>query len=229
MVKATSYIWNHGTEVNTRTAVSQKVRLFSYLPGSEKRDWTQIGVMTSFSVNEGRNIEEVRGVGAGDRIMELIPGVTSASINASRVALWLANIMQSFGYKSGIDGVVRSLRHHHWPFDIRQEMIFSEINKEPKILNPSFTSNRGVLPASMGAAVGNNVDGEFDSERNALVTIYEGCWMDSYSFAFSSDSAVIQENCSIKCTDIVAAFDLTFDEDDYLSSNNKIAWRVSDQ
>lgn len=207
MVDLSSYIHTRGPEVNTRVAVSQKVRLFSFLPqgsgggATPDQPINQIGVLSSFSPSESRNIEETRGIGFGDRIAELVPGVTSAmSISVSRAALWLANIMQVFGYNSGVDGIVRSLRHHRWPFDIRQEMVFSEIAKNPTILNPK--TQNGISDNDSNP----NLAGVDANSRPtfALLTFYEGCWMESYSTSFSADAAVVSEDVSIRVSDVTA-------------------------
>ena len=207
MVELSSYVHTRGAEVNTRVAVSQKIRLFSFLPdgsaggATPEQPINQIGVLSNFSPSESRAIEEVRGIGFGDRIAELVPGVTTATtISVSRAALWLANVMQVFGYNAGVDGIVRSLRHHRWPFDIRQEMIFSEIAKNPTVEGPrtqnGISSNDSVP----------NLAGVDASTRPtfALLTFYEGCWMNSYGTSFSSDAAVVSEDVSISVSDVTA-------------------------
>ena len=210
MVLNTGYTHFHGPEVNTRAIVSQKVRLFSFIPNQgeasdsaqESAPRNQIGVMTSFNVSEDRAIEPIRGIGFGDRIAELVPGVTSpVQISASRVALWLSNIMQVFGYNAGVDGIVRSLRHHRWPFDIRQEMIFSEIVQPPTILDA--VSDFTQIGASQNN-LGPGTDPTFDDTRSLLVTFYEGCWMSSYSVAFDANQAIVTENCNISASDVTS-------------------------
>jgi len=230
MVVNASYYYNHGVEVNTRAVVSQKVRIFGYSSFTEGNRMEQIGALAQFSISESRAVEELRGVGSGDRIMELIPGVTSAaSIEANRVALWLSNIFQVFGYKSGVDGLVRSLKHHRWPFDIRQELVFSAIDKGPtlaKVKNAGGQSNAGIIGSNATEAL--NTITPVVEDGKILVTYYEGCWMRSYSMAFQSTQAVVAENCGIICSDVVAGPSQIgdFDNDDYLSSNRTRALRV---
>ena len=194
MVKKGGYPHIQGPEVNTRAVVSQKVKLFSFDNEADpESSQSQIGVMSNFSVNESRNVETVRGIGFGDRIAELVPGVTdAATINATRAALYLSNIMQVFGYKSGIEGIVRSLRHHRWPFDIRQEIVFSEIEKEPSVIGAEDNTI-------------SNEAADFNLEVPALVTHYEGCWMNSYSTQFNADQAVVTEDVNINVSDITGA------------------------
>jgi len=219
MVELGSYIHTRGVEVNTRVAVSQKVRLFSFVPagGSDPNNpINQIGVLTSFSPSESRNVETARGIGFGDRVAELVPGVTDAmSISVDRVALWLINVFQVFGYKSGVDGIIRSLRHHRWPFDIRQEMIFSEIAKTPSVLNPvGVTGNKTQVQIG-----GVNSDAGPNANTKALVTFYEGCWMNSYGTSFSADTAIVSENVGIQVSDVTAG-PLDSDPEQYFADDS---------
>lgn len=183
MQENNSYIHRRGTTPNTRVAVSQKNKIFS-VP-SEQSAFQQIGVLSSFGLSESRTLEEVRGVGMGDQIAELVPGNTPAmSISVTRTLLYLSNIYQVFGYKGGVDGLVRSLKHHQWPFDIKQEMVFSRIASEETV------SPKLVAQAS-------------DGTNDALLTFYEACWMESYSATFSADSAMIAEDVGIQATDVI--------------------------
>ena len=233
MVTSSSYIYDYGPEVNTRAVVSQKVRLLAYDVNNttEEQPESQIGALSNFSVTDSRSNEALRGVGVGDRIMELIPGVTSTTISASRAALWLQNVMQAFGYKSGIDGIVRSLRHHRWPFDIKQEMVFSEIENLPPVgktdnFNSLFQEIFNISPTTVKSEGLPSKVSEADLDRNVLVTIYEGCWFNQCTTTFNSDSALVVENCNIDVSDVVAETGLDIDEPDYLESLSKRAFRV---
>jgi len=178
-----NYIYRRGTTPNTRIAVSQKNKIYSVARGNSA--FSQIGVVSSFGLSESRTIEEVRGLGYGDQLAELVPGTTpSMSISISRTLLYLSNVYQVFGYAAGTDGLVRSLKHHQWPFDIKQELVFSRIATEQG-LQPKLVS-----PAS-------------DGVNEALLTFFEACWMESYSATFSSDSALISEDVGVKVTDII--------------------------
>lgn len=183
MQENNSYIHRRGTTPNTRVAISQKNKIFS-VP-SEQSAFQQIGVMSSFGVSESRGLEEVRGVGYGDQIAELVPGVTPAmDISVSRTLLYLSNIYQVFGYRGGVDGLVRSLKHHQWPFDIKQEMVFSRI-----------ASNESVSPKLVSPAS--------DGVNDAILTFFEACWMNSYSATYSADAAMIAEDVGIQATDVI--------------------------
>lgn len=178
-----NYIYRRGTTPNTRVAVSQKNKVFSVPNG--KSAFSQIGVLSSFGLSESRTVEEVRGLGYGDQIAELVPGVTTAmSISITRTLLYLSNIWQVFGYRAGTDGLVRSLKHHQWPFDIKQELVFSRIATNESV------SPKLVAPAS-------------DGVNEALLTFFEACWMNDWGADFAADGAMVQENVSVTVTDII--------------------------
>jgi hypothetical protein len=179
-----STIYRYGTTPQTRSVVSTKNRI--YAPRANEAALVQIGVMSSFSPSESRNVEPVRGIGYGDMVAELVPGVTEPmTISVTRTALYLTNIYQVFGYKAGVDGLVRSLRHHKFPFDIRQEIIFSEDTAHNSVSNTKpHTTATG------------------ETALKALITFFEGCWIQSYSTDYSADTAIIQEQVDIIVTDI---------------------------
>jgi len=113
-LQGTSYLYDYGTSPNTRTAVSQKVRILAPAYGSTGA-MTQMGVLSSFSANESRNVEPVRGIGFGDIVAEIVPGVTDPmQLSFERALLYLSDLWSSLGYASGVHGPVRSLRHHRW-------------------------------------------------------------------------------------------------------------------
>jgi len=177
-----SSIYRYGTTPNTRTVISSKNRIFA--PGAGQNQLIQVGVMASFSPSESRTIESIRGIGFGDVIAELVPGVTEAmTISVTRTALYLANVMQVLGYNAGTNGVVRSLRHHRFPFDIKAELLFSDLVENQTAQNVSdVTVGTGSL--------------------KALITLFEGCWMNEWSSEITSDAAMVQETCTITVTDI---------------------------
>lgn len=154
----------------------------------------KLGVTSSFTYTESKTVDPVRGLGYGDMVAELVPGVTTPmSISITRTCLYLANLMQVLGYKAGVSGAVRSLRHHRWPFDIKQEIVFSQLASE----------DPGRGEATL-ADIPN--EGGFNNLGNpgllAIATVYEGCWMESYNTAFTVDTAAVTEDCTISCTDV---------------------------
>ncbi|MEL7341149.1 MAG: hypothetical protein AAGM67_11730 [Bacteroidota bacterium] len=109
--QGTSYIYDYGTSPETRTAVSQKVRILTPTYG-DNQVMSQMGVLASFNVSQSRSVESVAGIGFGDQIAEAVPGMTEMeSADFERALLYAANLFQATGYASGIDGPVRSLRH----------------------------------------------------------------------------------------------------------------------
>ncbi len=188
-----NYIYRMGTAPNTRAAISQKNKIFSYMVGADS--FQQIGVLSEFGHDESRAVDPIRGVGFGDQIAELVPGVTEPmTLTVNKTLLYAVNLFQVFGYKGGVEGLVRSLKHHRWPFDVKQELVFSELASKFDI-----DGSDGPVAASVQPG-----DGDFvaDSVR-ALVTIFEGCWMNSYSASYTSDAAIVAENSSVTVTDII--------------------------
>jgi hypothetical protein len=188
-----TYIYRQGTAPNTRAAVSQKNKLFGYMVG--KQTFQQIGVVSEFGFDESRTIDPIRGVGFGDQVAELVPGVTEPmTITLNRTLLYTVNIFQTLGYKGGVEGLVRSLRHHRWPFDLKQELVFSELSSRDDIDGAKGLQN-ATKPIDIENAATNQIQ--------ALFTFYEGCWINSFSSSFTSDAAIVAENTSITVTDII--------------------------
>ena len=186
-----SYIFRKGVSPNTLSVISSKNRIFAV---NAVGDLKQIGVIATFDPSEARTIEPIRGIGFGDHIAELVPGVTDPmTISVTRSALYVSNIYQIFGYKSGIDGLVRSLRHHRWPFDIRQEVVFSRLAYE----------NTG-LKENLADVTELASEDQTDGAVQALVTIYEACWISDYSISYASDTALVQETVTINVSDILS-------------------------
>jgi hypothetical protein len=184
-------VTTHGMSPDTRSIVSSKNRIYAVPAGSAagvNNGMLQIGVLSEFSMSEGRSVEPVRGIGYGDVIAELVPGNTDPmQISVTRTALYLANIFQVFGYSAGLNGIVRSLRHHRFPFDIKQEIIFASG------LSTSLAPN-GYKDAKTEEST--------SLKFKALITYFEGCWMTSYNTSFSSDTAIVQESVEIMVTDV---------------------------
>jgi len=190
-VKTDNYVYRMGTAPNTRAAVSQKNKIYGYSVGAN--GFQQLGAVSEFGFDESRTIDPYRGVGFGDQVAELVPGVTEPmTLTVNKTLLYTANLYQLFGYKGGIDGLVRSLRHHRWPFDIKQELVFSELaSKDPVGLVGAKSA--GVQPSGAG----------FLTPVQCLLTFYEGCWMNSYNASFTSDAAIVAENSSVTVTDVI--------------------------
>lgn len=190
-----TYIYRMGTAPNTRVAVSQKNKVYGYMTGKNK--FQQIGVVSEFGFDETRTIDPVRGVGFGDMVAELVPGVTEPmTLTLNRTLLYTVNIFQVLGYKGGVEGLVRSLRHHRWPFDVKQELVFSEISAKEDIIGvPTLIKSATTQPQ--------NVNNMYTNDIKALFTFFEGCWLNSFSASFTSDAAIVAENSSVTVTDII--------------------------
>ena len=180
-----TYIYRRGSSPNTRVAISQKNRIFStpFTTGTPKLK--QVGVLSTFDFSESRAVDPVRGVGFGDKIQELVPGVTEPmALTLNRTLLYTAGIMQELGYRAGVDGLVRSLRQHKWPFDIRSELVFSELVQQQDA-SQIVIATPGTDPGTL-----------------ALITFFEACWLNSVSVSFPSDSAIVAEDAAATCTDV---------------------------
>lgn len=199
---ATNYIYRMGTAPNTRAAVTQKNKVYGYMVNATQPGFAQIGVVSEFGHDESRAVEPVRGIGFGDQVAELVPGVTEPmTLTLNKTLLYAVNLFQAIGYKSGVEGLVRSLKHHRWPFDIKQELVFSEIVAGGGNLPGDLDAATGVRPVP-ATAVDNSNTPLLGSAR-ALFTYYEGCWLNTYSASYTSDAAVVAENSSVTVTDVI--------------------------
>ena len=189
-----SYLYKQGTTAQTKTVISSRFKIFTHAVGVGK--FVKMGVTSSFNISESKNVEAIRGLGFGDQVAELVPGVTQPmTLTINRTALYLANIMQMLGYKAGVSGLVRSLKHHKWPFDIKTEICFSE-------LVSTGSDNLGQANLADVAAEGGDGNNYGNPGLYAVVTIYEGCWMESYTSNFQVEQAAVTEDATIIVTDI---------------------------
>lgn len=193
-----NYIYRYGTAPNTRAAISQKNKIYSYTTDTTNgaTAFAQMGVVSEFGHDESRSVEPIRGVGFGDQIAELVPGVTEPmTLTLNKTLLYAVNLFQAVGYKGGIEGLVRSLKHHRWPFDIRQELVLSEIASDATDLGGATGTKTPIsaLPATFTPT----------ATPVALFTFFEGCWFNSYSASYTSDAAIVAENSSVTVTDII--------------------------
>jgi len=214
-VGGTSYVYDFGTTPNTRTAVSQKVRLLTPHYGNLQA-LHQMGVISTFNPTQSRAIEPVRGVGFGDKIAELVPGVTEPTTGSfERALLYLCNLWQASGYAGGVDGPVRSLADHRWPFDIEQQLVFSTlVDVDLGVPNQGLSGTSGqfdggikaigfpqvTADAQRGDYPGGN-PGE-NRGHSAIITIYEACWFTSWSASFAKDAGIIMETGDVSVSDV---------------------------
>lgn len=186
------YIYRQGTTAQTETVISSRFKI--YTSAVDVGKFIKLGVTSAFSVSETKAIDTVRGLGYGDQVAELVPGVTAPTALAiTRTALYLANLMQMMGYKAGVSGAVRSLKHHKWPFDIKTEIVFSELATQDPNVGQATVAD---IPNEGGLNNTGN-PGLF-----AVATVYEGCWMTSYNTAYQVETAAVAEDCNVQVTDI---------------------------
>lgn len=210
-VGGSSYLYDYGTSPNTRTAVSQKVRILTPQMGNNTT-MAQMGVLSQFNPSQSRTVEPVRGVGFGDQIAEMVPSVTEPTTgNFERALLYLCNLWQATGYASGVDGPVRSLAHHKWPFDIEQQIVFSslaDIDMGAPNEGVGFdagTFNGGVSQVVFGDVTPNQEGQPKDEAQrghSAVITVYEACWFTSWSTTFAKDSGLIMESGDVSVSDV---------------------------
>lgn len=212
-VQGTSYLYDFGTSANTRTAVSQKVRLLTPAYG-DTTALNQMGVISSFNPSQSKTVEPVRGIGFGDKIAELVPSVTEPTTGSfERALLYLCNMWQATGYASGIDGPVRSLAHHRWPFDIEQQLVFSTLSDvDLAAANIGYKNGQGGAPGAFDGGVKaiafpqvtpDNAGKPGDQRgHTAVITIYEACWFTSWGVQFSKDSGMIMETGDVSVSDV---------------------------
>jgi len=209
-----TYIHRRGVTPETASTISSRTRIYSSPADSEKGNLFQIGVIATFDPTESRTIEPVRGIGYGDHVAELVPGVTEPmTLAVTRTAQYLSGISQVFGYRGGVDGLVRSLRQHKWPFDIVQEVIVSryvDLSTEGN-LSVRVDDKNAVTPTSFVGEVG----------LKAVLTYFEGCWISDYSASYAADAALVQENVTVNVTSIVGDISQEYGESDNLF--NKMA------
>lgn len=231
-VQGTSYLYDYGTSPNTRTAVSQKVRILTPVYG-ENTSLHQMGVLSSFNPSQSRTVEPVRGIGFGDQVAELVPSVTEPTTgDFERALLYLCNLWQATGYASGVDGPVRSLAHHRWPFDIEQQLVFSTLaDMDLGVENQGYSGDSGTFDGGVKAqgyaqvtqdgtnayAKGADASGSPHSSNpdnsnaftkpngrghSAIITMYEACWFTAWSASFAKDAGMIMETGSVIVSDV---------------------------
>lgn len=214
--QGSSYLYNYGTSPNTRTAVSQKVRILAPVFGAGTQTLYQMGVVSSFNPTNSRTVEEIRGIGYGDKIAELVPSITAAvTASLERALLYLSNICQAVGYAGGVDGPVRSLAHHRWPFDIEMQLVFSTLADRDLGAANSGTSlpagggfGQGVKPVpypvvANGQPVPPGTPLAAPLGHSAIITMYEACWMTSWGVSgYSKDSGQIMETAEVMVSDV---------------------------
>jgi len=214
-VGGTSYIYDQGTSPNTRIAVSQKSRVLTPHYGNTQA-MHQMGVLGTFTPSQSRGMENYRGIGFGDHIAEVIPGVTEpTTLDFERALMYLSTLWQALGYAAGVDGPVRSLSHHRWPFDVEHQLVFSTlVDVDLGVPNVGFSGTSGSFDGGVkaisfpqvtpDAARADYAGGNPGDSRGhtALITIYEACWLTAWGTTYSKDAATVVETGNAQVSDV---------------------------
>jgi hypothetical protein len=222
-IQGSSALYKFNASPNTRAVLSQKCRVLTPAYGSSDGLLYQIGVVASFSISgSSRGAEAYRGVGFGDQIAELVPGVTDPhEASFTRTLLYLSNAHQAFGYAGGVDGPVRTLQQHRWPFDVEQQLVFSTIadTEAPSVaastpnglVDVDFSTQNATNGVDSQAALAEGVvqnaggaPGTPGSQKHkALITYCEGCWITSMDHGeMSADGGLVQQSVTAQITDV---------------------------
>ena len=106
------------------------------------------------------------------------------------------------------------MKHHRYPVDIKQEILVSKIADSARLLKPvpglstdklnNTNGTNQVSPTDNSYWVKfEDLNGATNSPGfNAIITWYLGCWFENFSVTYGVDNAVINEEGSIKVTDI---------------------------
>jgi hypothetical protein len=175
-----------------------------------------MGVLGTFNVTHSRTIDNVRGIGFGDKVAELVPSVTEpVTLDFERALLYLANLWQATGYASGVDGPARMLAHHRWPFDIEQQLVFSSlVDADLAAANVGVAGTSGNFDGGVKAIEYPQVTQDADPKgfqggrqpqnrgHSAIITVYEACWMNATGQSFAKDSGMVMETGNATVSDV---------------------------
>jgi hypothetical protein len=213
---ASNFMNNPGVSPQTSVAISSRNRLYTanYASSGGVGFGNFVGALSNFAPSQARGVTEVRGIGLGDKIIEAVPNYQDmTTISVSRTLFYLSSMWETFGYRAGISGFVRALRHHKHPFQIRNELVLSEtamlFGNANTLLNAGMSAMSTLLAQNptgqqaVAAASPAQVNSAIASiAPKAIITLYLGCWFTDYSSAVTSDNSIIAEEGSIACPEI---------------------------
>jgi len=210
-MQGTSELYKFNTSPNTRVALSQKVRILAPTYGKTGQTALkkyQLGVVETFSYEgNSRSTEARRGIGFGDQIAELVPGLTDPpTISFTRALFYLSNAFQTIGFAGGVDGPVRSVKHTRWPFDVEEQLVFSDIADNESDGTDGNTYTQGIVNVDYSAQ--NVTEPDVSAFRyskkvhKAILTYFETCWLHSIDHSVDISSAHIMENVACGVTDV---------------------------
>jgi hypothetical protein len=189
--------------------ISQRIKIYAPEYGDAYGAYKRMGLISNFTPpTDSRDMYHARGIGHGDQVAEIIPGKSGDyKLDIERSALWTANLFQVLGYRGGTDGLVRALKHHRYPFDIKQEEVFSTVASAILGADTELGMSTPEEDLPDGPMQGANL--------LAQITYYETCWISDYSYSVSTDTAQIMEKVSCAVTDITTSkdgsVDITYD------------------
>lgn len=203
-------ILSQGIMPHSRAVLSSRSRVFGppangALSGvndsAGKTAMELVGAISSFGISSSRTLEVIRGIGLGDHIIEMVPGQSEPiELQITKFALSLANTFQEFGYKGGVDGLVRALKHHRYPIDIRHELL---VSAHPQMSRSGAGASVSKINNNKPTSIGRKNFTEDDlSDYRVLVTWFEGCWFESFNVTYPVDTAAISEESTVKVTDV---------------------------
>ena len=211
-VQGSSYLYQYGTTPNTRVVMSQKIRLLTPAYGADDNALYQIGLVSDFSgVSQSKSHEVARGIGFGDHIAEIVPGVTAeVGISITRALMYLSNIWQATGYAGGVDGSVRSLKHHRWPLDLEFQLVFSALADADlsDFDNANTSASKAKTTDSFhgghkSVTYPTTSNSGSDTTHSCLITMYEACWWTSWDQAnMTADGGMVTESGDAQVTDV---------------------------
>ena len=214
VTQGSSSLYKFNSSPNTRTAISQKVRLFAPVWQGKNANSSvlyQMGVVDSFSYSLSRGTEMVKGIGFGDHFGERVPGMSDpVSVSFSRTLLYLANAAQATGYASGYAGPVRTLQTHRWPFDMEEQMVFSTIaDAEADVATDGFQGGVQNIDFSFQNATGSDsyqansqVAVNKNLQHKAIITYFEACWFTSLDHNIDMGTVVLKESVQADVSDV---------------------------
>lgn len=214
VTQGSSALYKFNSSPNTRTALSQKVRIFAPVWQGRSNNTNllyQMGVVSSFEYSLARSTEMTRGIGFGDHYGERVPGMSDPiSVTFNRTLLYLANAMQATGYAGGYAGPVRTFQTHRWPFDMEEQMVFSTIaDAEADVANDGFQGGVQNIDFSFQNATGSEdyqarsiVDANKNLSHKAIITYFEACWFTSLGHSIGKDTVMIEESVGADVSDV---------------------------
>ena len=163
---------------HTCIAMSSSVRIYS--KNGRTGNPSQIGLIQSFRPTDTRRMERARGIGYGDRVAEIVPGMTEVAITITRMALYEENILETLGYHSVWNKgdnlrSVRTLAHTKNPLDIMEQIVFHANKGSPGIGNLRGGFGRGA------AGVDEAGSNSFSFPKDNTTIWYKDCWINNYA------------------------------------------------